>query len=195
MDEGERLLAQAVDLFIDQAFAFLIDDHHRQINEVSLTLAQAKALYVLGAGPLSTGALAGRLAISASAVTQLVERLGRKRLIESRRSGAGDRRAVELSLSRTGRVLIDGFRTHRNQAFAAAISRVDPADRELIRKSLHKLASALEEAGQAVQMRPVVKSRLKASTSRTAAVSPIASNTTEEPVKGLRVRKLRMEWD
>src|SRR5215813_8784060 len=100
-EEAQRLLFEAVEQFIDRAFAFFIDDHHRQATEVALSLAQAKALYVLEGGPLSTGALASRLAISAPAVTQLVDRLGKKRLIESRRASAADRRSVELSLSKT----------------------------------------------------------------------------------------------
>jgi DNA-binding MarR family transcriptional regulator len=195
MDETERLLLQAVDRFIDRAFALLIDDHHRQAAEVALTLAQAKALYVLGRGPLSTGALAGRLAISAPAVTQLVDRLAKKRLIESRRSGAGDRRFVELSLSKTGRLLIDRFRSQRNHAFTAAISRLDRADRVLVLDSLHKLAETLEAAEEGSRRVRSVEPELNTGASRTAVVPPTASNTTEKPVKGLRVRKLRLEWD
>jgi len=149
---------------------------------------------VLRGGALSTGALAGRLAISAPAVTQLVDRLGKKRLIQSRRPETGDRRAVELSLSKTGRLMIDGFRNRRNQAFAAAISSLGSADRMLVMDSLHKLASALEAARGLDHIRSLETGFVEGAT-RTAVVSPTASNTTEEPVKGSRVRKLRLEWD
>jgi putative acetyltransferase len=110
-----------LDDFIEGLFRLMLDHHQAQVGEMDLTLVQAQALKLLDAAPLSTGNLASALGISAPAVTQLTDRLGRKNLIE-RRTVKTDRRAVIVALTEKGGKVVDGLRKHRNEVFAGTLS-------------------------------------------------------------------------
>src|ERR1051325_4751677 len=109
-------------------FRLMLEHHQRQAVEMEMTLPQAQALRLLLGGPRSTGDLATTLRISAPAVTQLTNRLTRKRLIE-RQAASGDRRSVMIALTERGRQAVESFRERRNAVFSEALEFMDETDR------------------------------------------------------------------
>src|SRR6185503_7749493 len=137
--------AEAVlDRFAETMFRLMIEHHQKQAVELDLTVPQAQALRVLHRGPLCAAELAIELKISAPAVTQLTNRLTRKRLIE-RRSVDSDRRSVLVALSDKGQQAVNSFREQRNIIFCGALARLDDEDRASIVLALSKMIAALEK--------------------------------------------------
>jgi DNA-binding MarR family transcriptional regulator len=106
----------------------------RRTNEVmrplGLTAAQADALAVIGqAGPLSLKELGELLIAEAGHPSRLVDRLVEAGLVE-RRPCAGDRRQIELSLTREGRELESRIEEARASLFELARTLVGDRDVE-----------------------------------------------------------------
>jgi DNA-binding MarR family transcriptional regulator len=133
--------------FAEVMSRLMIDQHQQQIAALDLTLLQLQALRVLRRGPVPTGKLAGVLRISASAVTQLTDRLVRKELIE-RQAVAGDRRSVLVALSAKGRRLVDGFRKRRILLFREALTQLKEGEQAHVIKGMKLLIKALESNQQ-----------------------------------------------
>ena len=144
MERATGAEAEAVfDRFMEMMFKLMLDHHRKQVDELDLTMPQAQALKMLRAEPLCTGELAVRLRISAPAVTQLTDRLTRKRLIE-RRAVNGDRRSVLVALTPRGRRAVDRFRERRNNIFGGAMAELGDDDRASVALALAKVVAALE---------------------------------------------------
>jgi DNA-binding MarR family transcriptional regulator len=135
-------IGTVLDRFVEVWFGLILDQHQKHIIETDLTMSQAQALRLLSGAPLSTGNLAGKLGISAPAVSQLTDRLIRKRLIE-RRAGERDRRSVTVELSETGRRLVEGLRRRRNEVFEHALLKLSDSDRDEVIGALAKIAGVL----------------------------------------------------
>jgi DNA-binding MarR family transcriptional regulator len=121
----------------------LIDNHQAYFAGSDLTLLQAQVLRVLRRGSLATGKLASELRISASAVTQLTDRLIRKELIE-RQSKTGDRRSILVGLSAKGKRLVDGFRKRRTRLFAEALGLLDKKEQAQVLDGIKLLITAVK---------------------------------------------------
>jgi DNA-binding MarR family transcriptional regulator len=178
----------ALDEFVEAVFKLIIDHHHRRVVELDLTLPQAQTLRILAREALSTSRLAAELRISAPAVTQLTDRLTRKALID-RRPVEGDRRKVLLALTAQGKSLVDGFRQHRNRAFASALGHLNQEDRAEVVEALRKISWALgTEASRAETPRAADPSR-----------PPLHQPAASKERAGARTapvpRRIRMEWD
>lgn len=130
--------------FAETMFRTMVERYQRHLTELDLTMVQAQVLRLLHAGSLSTGELAAELGISAPAVTQLTDRLIRKRLIE-RRSAATDRRSVLVVLTPKGKRAIDRFRERRGDIFRVALDRLPEGERAEVMISLAKVLAAMEE--------------------------------------------------
>ena len=135
---------EVLNRFVDIVFRLMVDNHQEQVAKLDLTLLQAQALRLLREKPLCTGDLATELQVSAPAVTQLIDRLMRKELIE-RRAADGDRRSVMISLNEKGRRLVDRVRSHRNAVFCGALDQLSATDREQVVLALSRLVTALEK--------------------------------------------------
>ncbi|HXG64530.1 MAG TPA: MarR family transcriptional regulator [Blastocatellia bacterium] len=135
---------EVLNRFVDIVFRLMVDNHQEQVARLDLTLLQAQALRLLRRKPLCTGDLATELRVSAPAVTQLIDRLMRKELIE-RRAADGDRRSVMISLNEKGRRVVDRVRSRRNEVFCGALGQLNAADREQVILALSKLVMALEK--------------------------------------------------
>jgi len=99
------------------------------VRPLGLTGAQADALVVIGqAEPLSLGELGELLIAEAGHPSRLVDRLVEAGLVD-RRPAAGDRRRIELSLSRRGRGLQK--RVLEARAGVMALGRELVGDRDL----------------------------------------------------------------
>jgi DNA-binding MarR family transcriptional regulator len=185
-----------LDGFIEGLFRLMLDDHQTQVVEMELTLVQAQALKLLRAAPLPTSKLAAALGISPPAVTQLTDRLGRKRLIE-RQTVKSDRRAVMVAVTEKGERVIDGFRKRRNEVFADTLSRLSDEDRAEVIDALSKVVAVL--GGH----EPILRAGLGASAAmqadqlvrRTAAEAPEASKKGGQVPVNLPPRRMRIEWD
>ena len=129
--------------FADVMFQIMVESHQKYLSELDLTLVQAQVIRLLYTGQLSTGELAARLGISAPAVTQLTDRLIKKRLIE-RRSVPADRRSVIVILTPKGKRAVDRFRETRGDAVRALLEGLDESERAEVTNSLAKILSATE---------------------------------------------------
>ena len=178
----------------------ILDQHQKNIVEADLTMSQAQALRLLASAPLSTGNLAGKLGISAPAVSQLTDRLIRKQLIE-RRAAERDRRLVTVELSVTGRRLVEGFRRRRNEAFEHALLQLSDSDRDEVIDALAKMADVLSPSGapQIAMTRPKVATVKKAVPRRSVQPLPTAqAPETSNEVELNRIsprKRMRIEWD
>jgi DNA-binding MarR family transcriptional regulator len=134
----------------------MIDSTQAQFAASDLTLLQAQVLRVLATGPLPTGKLAIELRVSASAVTQLTDRLIRKELIE-RQAGVTDRRAILVRLSPKGKRLVEGFRKRRMRLFAEALELLDQREQVTVLDGIKLFITAVEryrekhEPGKAIR--------------------------------------------
>jgi DNA-binding MarR family transcriptional regulator len=141
--EPEKVV-KILDGFGEVMSRLLVDQLQKHLSELDLTLPQIQVLRILKReGVVPTGKLALCLRISASATTQLTDRLIRKGLIE-RRPSEDDRRAVLVGLSAKGQGLVDRFRARRNAVFSAALSQLSEEDRAQVVTSLQKVIAVLE---------------------------------------------------
>jgi DNA-binding MarR family transcriptional regulator len=110
-----------------------------------VTLPQYRALVVLAArGPQGTAELAAALTVNPSTATRMCDRLVRKGLVRRHRQ-AGDRRAVRIALTATGRDLVDEV-TRRRRAELARLLEVLPADQhEAVIAAFRAFAAAAGE--------------------------------------------------
>jgi len=187
-----------LDDFIEGLFRLMLSHHQAQVVEMDLTLVQAQALRLLRDAPLSTGGLATALGISAPAVTQLTDRLGRKNLIQ-RRNVNTDRRAVIVTLTESGGRVVDGLRKRRNEIFAGTVSQLSDEDRMEVVGALRKIVVVLRgreplpRGGFGAQP---TRRQKQPYDGRTAAETPQASKEVGKvPVILPTKRRMRIEWD
>jgi DNA-binding MarR family transcriptional regulator len=196
MKETEReAVGVILDRFIEDLFRLMLDHHRTHVVEMDLTVVQAQTLTLLSGAPVSTTRLATSLGISAPAMTQLTDRLVRKRLIE-RQSADGDRRAVMIALTEQGKRVVDRFRKRRSEVFAEALSRLNDLDRAEVIDALGKVVAALEGHDENIvppARDSILNERLKTRT----AVEPAQASQKrgQEPVSPPPVRRMRIEWD
>ena len=193
-------IAAVLDRFVDGWFVLILEQHQKQIVETDLTMSQAQALRLLAGAPLTTGNLAGKLGISAPAVSQLTDRLIRKQLIE-RRAVERDRRSVTVELSVTGRRLIDGFRQRRNEVFERALLKLSDSDRNEVIGALAKMADVLNLSGAP----DVVSTGSKVATVKKVvprgSVQPLPTAKAPETSNEVELsrisprKRMRIEWD
>ncbi len=110
-----------------------------------VTLPQYRALVVLAArGPLRVGDLAAALGIHPSTATRLCDRLVGRRLVR-RAVDRGNRRETTISVSTSGRRVVDDVTAVRRTEIAAIIDRI-PA--ELRQPAVAALVAFAEAAGE-----------------------------------------------
>ena len=184
-----------LDGFVEGLF-LLVDQHRLQTVQMDLTPVQAVALRLLRRAPLPTSRLADALGISAPAVTQLTDRLGRKKLIE-RQTISTDRRAVLIAITERGGRLIDAFQQRRVEVFTGVISRLEEGDREQVITALGKIAAILGVPETNKLQHPGAPAQAHARDQRKQTANQAAEtskNVGREPV--IRpTKRMRIEWD
>jgi DNA-binding MarR family transcriptional regulator len=108
---SDRLSAEVRDFKLDDAVGYLLGRakssisnlvSQRTMKEVGITSTQASMLFMIGSGRCELAAeLARHYGIDASAVTRLIDRLEKRKLLSRVRSSE-DRRAVRLQLTEQG---------------------------------------------------------------------------------------------
>ena len=105
-----------------------------------LSAAQMFVLHVLHREPrLSLGELADRTMTDQSSVSVVVRKLHEKKLV-AKRTAKEDRRRMEVSLSATGRRLVEGSPEPFQSALIARLSALPPTDQRRLRRLLERIA-------------------------------------------------------
>ena len=111
-----------------------------------VTLPQFRALVVLTRPTrVTVSDLADALDIHPSTATRMCDRLVRKRLIRRQPGVAADRRETSLTLTASGRRLVDRVTTRRRRDIAAIVESMTPEDRALAVAGLRAFAFAAGE--------------------------------------------------
>lgn len=182
-----------LDRFVEGLFRLMLDHHRAQVVEMDLTVVQAQTLTLLREAPFLTTRLAASLGISAPAMTQLTDRLVRKRLIE-RRQADRDRRAVIIELTPQGKQVVDRFRKRRSEVFGEALSRLNDPDRAEVIDALSKVVNAIEGHDHESAKPATRLVHLEQMAVRTAVQPAEASKEVRETTVP-PVRRMRIEWD
>jgi DNA-binding MarR family transcriptional regulator len=119
------------------------------INE-EVTLPQFRTLVVLGTrGPQTVSALADHLAVHASTMTRMCNRLVTRGLVV-RAPSANDRREVVITLSTAGTSLVDDVMAARRRELDSVVRRMTDSEQAAVVSALHTFARAAGEDGGAV---------------------------------------------
>jgi DNA-binding MarR family transcriptional regulator len=119
----------------------------RSLSSVSedVTLPQFRTLTLLSArGPQTVSAIAEGLDVHASTMTRMCNRLVTRGLVV-RTPSATDRREVVITLSTSGRELVDDVTARRRQEIDSIVQRMQPNDREAVINALEAFADAAGE--------------------------------------------------
>jgi DNA-binding MarR family transcriptional regulator len=112
---------------------------------VDLSPHDARALRVVGRHePVRPGVIADHLRIAARSATDVIDRLEERGLVE-RAPDPADRRALTVSLTRTGADVLARVDAGRREAAADFFGALDPAQRHTLAVLLEKLDRAPDE--------------------------------------------------
>ncbi len=126
----------------DRLMHLLSAVHSADFLEVSVTMSQAKLLYVVAAaGEMHMAELPPRLGVSLSTVSGLVDRLVDQGLL-ARREDRADRRQVVVAPTEAGVAAIERFRELNVRQLRELLENVDPA----VLADLVRVYAALVEA-------------------------------------------------
>lgn len=103
-----------------------------------LTPVQARLLCMLAFGPRGMAELAQCFGVERAALTGLVDRAERRGLVQ-RSSVPGDRRALRVTLTDTGRRAADAFHTEVTAELNQLLAPLPPQDREHFRNTMTKI--------------------------------------------------------
>lgn len=122
----------------------------RSINAapVEVTLIQHRLLVLLATGGDQTvGTLAEQLEVNASNASRLCDRLQKLDLVTRDRSSS-DGRAVDVSLTASGRKLLETVRAHRRHEIRRILSHLPRHDVEVTIEALTAFGDAAHEVGE-----------------------------------------------
>ena len=144
----------------------LADNHAPEFLEIDITMPQAKLLYLIGAaGELHMSEIVGRLGVSLSTVSGLVDRVVDHGLA-TRREDPADRRQVVVGLTPEGADFIDRFRELNARQMRDMLAVLDATELEQVRSALAaldraatRLATASRSSTAATVTRPTGPSR------------------------------------
>lgn len=107
-----------------------------------VTLAQYRALLIVAAhGPINLNAVAATLGVHPSNATRACDRLVDGGLL-TRTESAIDRRRVDLSLTGSGRALINAVNARRKAAIERVLARMTPDSRQALTDALAPFTAA-----------------------------------------------------
>jgi DNA-binding MarR family transcriptional regulator len=133
----ERLVAG-----FDEMMSRIALVHASEFLEVGLTMSQAKVLYLVQAGPnLRMSELAGRLAVSLSTMSGVVDRLVDLGML-TRHDDPANRRQVVIRITPSGIEHIERLRELNAGQLRLLLARVADSDLALIERALAILSAA-----------------------------------------------------
>lgn len=116
----------------------------RLIAGLDLTRTQLEILMLVAHQPQTTGELARKMGVTGSAVTQTVDTLVRRDLLE-RHPDETDRRIIHLKLSAGGRALSDKLHALRQDRLKALAAALTPEEIDVLVSATQKFAAALDD--------------------------------------------------
>ncbi|MDQ0957849.1 DNA-binding MarR family transcriptional regulator [Streptomyces sp. B4I13] len=139
--------AEEVTLSVMAASRLLVAISARALasTDETLTLPQLRALVVLDAcGPVKLAAMAATLGVNPSTALRMVERLESAGHMD-RKINPDNRREVILTLTPTGRELVERVLTHRRAEIRALVQRLPHEARTVLVPALRALTEAADE--------------------------------------------------
>jgi len=115
-----------------------------------VTVRQCQTLEALMDGPLPMKKLADEVALHQSTLTRVVEKLERKGLVTRGRT-PGNRRAVEVALTDSGRSLYSMLDATSTEVVGQVLALLPQEDQEVAVKGLELLSSLLDPRNEEVQ--------------------------------------------
>jgi DNA-binding MarR family transcriptional regulator len=107
-----------------------------------VTLAQYRTLVVLASrGPQTLAGLASNIAVTPATATRMCDRLVRKGLIR-RTHERGDRRAIRLDLTTSGRSLVDTVTRRRRKEIQSLLKSIPAAEQSAVVDALRLITEA-----------------------------------------------------
>jgi DNA-binding MarR family transcriptional regulator len=122
----------------------MVGARERMGEGLQITRTQLEILMLLSAEPQTTGELAQRLFLTQSAVTQTLDTLVRRNLVE-RLADENDRRITRLQLSPSGRNITSHHRSLRHEFMQAFVSQLTEPEIENFISVTSKLTQQLKE--------------------------------------------------
>jgi DNA-binding MarR family transcriptional regulator len=116
--------------------------HERLTEGLQLTRTQIQILKMLADAPQTTSKLASRLFLTQSAVTQTIDTLFRRELIE-RHTDEADRRLIQLHLSPAGLRITDHLQSLRKTYFEALANELTDDEMAVFIKVSEKIAAQI----------------------------------------------------
>jgi DNA-binding MarR family transcriptional regulator len=114
-------------------------------QDAEVTLPQYRALVVLASrGPQRAADIAGELGVNPSTGTRMCDRLVRKGLVRRARS-TGDRRVVRLTLTATGRDLVNEVTRRRREELERIVATMPPRAHTTLVRALRAFTDASGE--------------------------------------------------
>jgi DNA-binding MarR family transcriptional regulator len=134
-----RHLCELLTMLLSSTFRQIL---WKQALELDLTYSQAQVLFQLERHPRSLATdLARTFGITLPAVTQVVDRLVGKRLVD-RAENPRDRRQVFLSLTRTGHQLARDLEAAQMAGMSEVLQRLPADERKEVVRGLERLVTA-----------------------------------------------------
>jgi DNA-binding MarR family transcriptional regulator len=121
---------------------------------MQLSKTQIEILMMLVSGPKTTGELARELFVTGSAVTQTIDTLVRRKLVE-RRSDDSDRRIVRLDLSSAGRELTAHLAQLRRRYLQELVERLTTDELNALITATEKLTEIFKDTQSRLEKSPV----------------------------------------
>ena len=121
----------------------LMATHAPELNLLELTMSQTKALYlIVAAGQLRMSELAGRLGVTSSTATGVVDGLVGHGLLV-RHEDPADRRKVVVMATPEAEATLESFRELSASRMRELLTHVDAADLAVIERAIHVLDAAV----------------------------------------------------
>ncbi len=143
MDTAEQKLAR-MEKAMDAMRRAMAGARERLGEGLQLTRTQLEILLILVENPQTTSELAKRLFLTQSAVTQTIDTLVRRDLVE-RHASEHDRRIIKLQLSPSGRELTGRICALRRKHMESLIAALTPEEAEVLITITQKLTALLEQ--------------------------------------------------
>ncbi len=143
---GGRVDEAAVDAVLTASRSLVaIATRSRGAAAEETTIAQYRALVMLASrGPERVVDLAGSLEVAPSTAGRMCDRLARKGLIRRHRARA-DRRAVLVSVTPAGRLVVDQATARRRELIEKILGRLPVPAQQAVGEALREFADAADE--------------------------------------------------